>query len=276
MDISIPESFEKPTQEEWDAYLGIELFDNLRIDEELFSDKLGLPVNAKYFNLTELIKAYNNRVGSLNITYVLGKHYYDKGVPEQHKGKDGWYYTNFNKEQMIRRYWFCYYADSFYVQIFSLWDTLINLINQHYDLNVRPGKRYAENVIEKIKSINPELRKVLLGLFNDSSQQTAYKYRIMASHGLSLGKVSGKLVVTIKDVIISPIGKELMEGEECEGKMRAKKYGYRIKEEYIEPKEIMGNIEDYTKTLGHGIQQIVQMIVKPIQSEEVQIEKKTT
>jgi hypothetical protein len=276
MDISIPESFEKPTQEEWDTLLGTKLFNDLRIDEELLPARLDIHLDVKNYNLIQLIKAYNNRVGSLNITYVLCKHYYDKGMPEQHEGKDGWYYTNFTKEHMIRRYWFCYYADAFYVQIFSIWDMLLNIINQYYDLGIKIKSGFADDIKKGVKKENVKLWNVVEGIYNSELQNKAYGYRIKSAHGLSLGEVSSKLVVTVRDTIISPSGKELLEGEECDGKRKAKKYSYSIEEEYVEPKEVMDNIDSYTKSLGRRIQKILRMMVEPVQPEEPQIIEKAT
>ena len=80
MIVDIKKSFEMPSQEEWDNLLATEHFESMRLDEALLKDYEKYIM--LYPRLMEAFTGHNNKVGALEITYVLCKHYFDKGIPD--------------------------------------------------------------------------------------------------------------------------------------------------------------------------------------------------
>lgn len=108
--------------------------------------------------LAELIQEHNNKVGSLAITYALCRHYFNKGIPDDpwyiSPGKEGQsiqYFPNFKEEHWMRRYWFNYFSDTFYLKISSVWDSMIEILNHFYSLDFSNDLRLRDNVIKWLK-----------------------------------------------------------------------------------------------------------------------------
>lgn len=81
MELRIDNSFEVPTQDEWDKYLGTDIFDDLRLAVGTLGETSDILQSMAHPRLHEIIQEHNNKVGSLNVTYALCRHYYDKGIP---------------------------------------------------------------------------------------------------------------------------------------------------------------------------------------------------
>ena len=79
MNLKLEGTFELLTKEEWDKYLETDIFNKMKFDFKAFEkqeeDIMLYPL------LEELIKSENNKIGSIQITYAICRHYYDKGIP---------------------------------------------------------------------------------------------------------------------------------------------------------------------------------------------------
>lgn len=186
--------------------LGAALFNNMYIDESVFGvSREGLP-DLVHPRLAEMIFEHNNKVGSLPITYALCSHYFDKGIPDDpwyiSPGKDGHsiqYMPLFEDVHWMRRYWFNYFSDTYYLKISSVWDSLIEVMNHYYgldyksdfDLKFKVGKWLNDNV--------PDVYAVIKSVLNDQRHTDAQKYRNLAAHGTSPGTVTNT-VSAEKDV----------------------------------------------------------------------------
>ena len=158
--------------------------------------------------LNELIKEHNNKVGSLRMTYAVCRHYYDKGIPDDpwhissgENGESVQYFPKFKEEHWMRKYWFNFFADAFYLKISSVWDSIIEIINEKYDYGYQQDLRFRANVLKKLKDDNKDLLDLFTSIQADSLYIEAQKYRTAAAHGTSAGDVSNT-VTSCKDVTI--------------------------------------------------------------------------
>ena len=155
MKVDFENSFELLSQEEWNEYLGEEKIDSIMVDKETFakfSDRIMM-----YPILMEEIDELNNKVGSVKVSYALCKHYYDKGIPDKpyyiSPGKDGQsvqYFPNFENEHWMRLYWFNHFADATYMKLFSVWDSVTEIL----DMNIDKNMRFKFRVMDELKQKN--------------------------------------------------------------------------------------------------------------------------
>lgn len=156
MQIDFETSFELLEQTEWNQYLSEEKINSIMIDKSIFD---------KYVNrimmhsiLVEEIFELNNKVGSIKVSYALCRHYYDKGIPDKpyyiSPGKEGesvQYFPNFKDEHWMRLYWFNHFADSVYMKLFSVWDSVTEILDTFYDLGIEKNMRFKFKVMDVLK-----------------------------------------------------------------------------------------------------------------------------
>ena len=70
MEVRVEDSFEVLSQEEWDKYLGTDIFDNMFFEAGTLGESGDILQNITRPRLHELIQEHNNKVGSLRITYA--------------------------------------------------------------------------------------------------------------------------------------------------------------------------------------------------------------
>ena len=123
MSVRIEDSFELLSQEEWDNYLGTHLFDKLLIHNGQINKSSDIFGIFSLIKLDEILVEHNNKVGSLNVTYALCRHYFDKGIPDDpwyiSPGKDGHsiqYFPLFQDEHWMRLSWFNFFSDAYYLK----------------------------------------------------------------------------------------------------------------------------------------------------------------
>lgn len=198
MSIRVENSFEIPNKADW-KYLESRNINAIRIDIEQFS----VYKNALllYPRISECIFGINNKVGSLCITYVLCRHYYDIGIPDEpwyvSPSLDGkksiQYMPNFQPEHYMRRFWFNHFAANLYVTAFSIWDSIVELLNIFYDINAKSDLRQREEVIKCLKAKNPQIADLLTKLKDDPIYKQANDYRNKFVHGLSPSDISEQI-----------------------------------------------------------------------------------
>ena len=199
-DVRIEGSFELLSQEEWDAYLGTHLFDKMSIDMSAFGvSNDGLPDLSRP-RLAEMIQEHNNKVGSLVITYALCKHYFDKGIPDEpwyispgNEGQSVQYMPLFTDEHWMRRYWFNYFSDTFYLKLSSVWDSVIEIINHFYCLDYKSDLRLRSDVLKWLKQNVTGVHIVFEKILADQRYIDAQMYRTLAAHGTSPSSVTNTI-----------------------------------------------------------------------------------
>lgn len=156
MKIEFEESFELLTDEEWNQYLGEEKIDSISIEKSAF-DKFRNAI-MMYPILIEEIDALNNKVGSIKVSYALCRHYFDKEIPDNpyfispgREGQSIQYFPEFESEHWMRLYWFSYFADAVYMKLFSVWDSVTEIIDTFYGMDIKKNMRFKFEVMKKLE-----------------------------------------------------------------------------------------------------------------------------
>lgn len=264
MKVRVEDSFETLSQEEWDKYLDADIFDNMFFEAGTLGESCDIPQNIARLRLNELIQEHNNKVGSLKITYALCRHYYDKGIPDDpwyispgREGQSVQYFPNFNEEHWMRKYWFNYFTDTFYLKISAVWDSLFEIINEYYCYGLTQDLRFRSNVFKKLKDDNPNLFSLLKTVPDDQLYKDAQKYRTAAAHGTSAGEVSNT-VRTKRDVMTEV--PEVVDGKVVKKTIKTALVVSNGVGEYTNAQTIMTNIEHYARFAGNKMQEAIKLI----------------
>lgn len=195
--IDIKTSFELPNDNDWN-YLENKSINDIRIDISDFKDYKDRFL--LYPRLEDCILGFNNKVGSLSVTYVLCRHYYDLGIPDEpwyiSPSKDGEqsveYLPYFTSEHYPRLFWFNHFSSSLYVEVFSIWDSFIEIVNIFYDINSRADLRQRKAIIEWLKANKEDVYKIFSELKNNPIYKKANDYRTKFVHGIGPSDISDR------------------------------------------------------------------------------------
>lgn len=269
-DVRIEGSFELLTQDEWNEYLDTHIFDDMRIDADVFGVSTNVLPDLSHPCLSEMIQEHENKVGSLVITYALCRHYFDKGIPDDpwyvSRGSNGQsiqYMPLFEEEHWMRRYWFNYFSDTYYLKISSVWDSIIEIINHYYSLDYPSDLRLRNNVLKWLKSNCSNLHEIFNKIMTEPVYVDAQKYRTLAAHGTSAGTVTNSMKKQ-KDVWTEVLatdenGRPILDAD---GKVTMKKVKAAMVismgvGDYTNVATIMKNMEDYALFAGSKIKEII-------------------
>lgn len=168
--------YKYPTFEERE-YIGEKLpnyarfkFENVKIIESTLQLKRPLEETHKKNNLHYWNITLSNRLGKLKETQVFLLTHFDRGFKENH--------LDCEDEELVDHILFDYYAEIFYYFFFSTRDTLAQLLNIYFDLNMADSKVGFGSVLKLIKS---EQVKIPLEQFYRSTK-TASDYRNSLTH----------------------------------------------------------------------------------------------
>lgn len=266
MVVDLTKSFELPTESDWDK-LNATCFTGLRIDNSVFdSFKDGIMV---YSRVMEWLMGYNNKVASIEIAYVLCKHYYDLGIPDER-----WYGApesdsdaavkydpDFKEEHYMRRFWFNYFAESLYISIMSLWDMIMELINIMANYNYKSQFGLRKRVMDRLKDDYPDLHSLLDDFYSSDLFLKANKYRIGFVHGLAPSTVQ-KTVVYEENVPMEILDDEetLRQGVKVVKEITTgRKISHRIGE-YTPVREVITTFEEFVALSATTVNRIIGFI----------------
>ena len=264
MEVKIEDSFESLSQDEWDKYLSVDFFEGMFIKEGSLGESEDIFQNISTPRLHELIQEHNNKVGSLRITYALCRHYFDRGIPDDpwyiSPGKNGesvQYFPKFKEAHWMRKYWFNYFADTFYLKVSAVWDSVIEIINEKYQYGFQQDLRLRSNVFKKLKDDNKDLLDLFNAIQSDDLYIEAQKFRNATAHGTSAGDISNT-VTTQRDVITEI--PELVDGKLTKKMIKAEKVVTVGVGDYTKTETIMTHIEQYSKFTGLKIQEFINLM----------------
>ena len=267
MAVRIEDSFELLTQQEWDNYLGTHLFDNLLIHSEQFNKPSDIFAIFSLMRLDELLIEHNNKVGSVNITYALCRHYFDKGIPDDpwyispgNNGQSIQYFPLFQEEHWMRQTWFNFFSDAYYLKISSLWDSIMEIINHYYELNMKSDLRMRDNVLKWLKENHNNIYLVFCDIMADPVYESARQYRTSAAHGTSAGSIQNKIKINKEVAEITDMDEK---DQVTEKKVRTTKSLSIGVGDYVNVKTIMKNMEEYAIFIGYKIQEIISLLSNP-------------
>lgn len=260
MKIEFESSFELLSQEEWNQYLDEQKIDSIMVDKRVFdmySDRILM-----YPILMEEINELNNKVGSIKVSYALCRHYYDKGIPDNpyfiSPGKEGQsvqYFPNFENEHWMRLYWFNHFADAVYMKLFSVWDSVTEILDTFYDLNIDKNMRFKFKVMEALKQKDNAIWAFLKQDVLDSElYQRAERYRNSFAHYAGPSTISNTYTLQKgKEVELPEIQED---GTLKMVKRQATVLSCRVGD-YVYVEDIINNILDFSHFTGQMISKLL-------------------
>ncbi|WP_026673623.1 Cthe_2314 family HEPN domain-containing protein [Alkalihalobacterium bogoriense] len=274
MEYTIDNTFELLTQEEWDKYLNLDLFENIKIDPNTFSVE-GDHISQLMFSegLLNYIRQHNNKVGTLKVSYALCRHYFDKGIPDDpwyiSPGKNGesiQYMPEFEPKDWLIRFWFSYFAEATYYKLFSIWDSVVGFINEYYQMGHVEDMRFRNNVMKSLKSQREDIGDFMFNILQEQIYKDANMYRTKIVHGATPMDVSFGINInrnTEAEVIDRNDDGTLK--LTSDGKVVMKKVNASVQVsfgigDYTTTKTLMDNIDAFSDFSGQKIKQIVDLI----------------
>ena len=265
MEVNFDESFELLDKLEWNEYLSEKNLNSMYIEKAVFNkyeDRVMM-----YPLLMEKVDELNNKVDSAKISYALCRHYYDKGIPDEpfyiSPGRDGQsvqYFPEFKEEHWMRHYWFNHFADATYMKLFSIWDSITEILDVFYCMNIDKNMRFKFRVMEYLKENNNKLWNILkTDVLDEAIYIKTDSYRNSFAHYTGPSNLSGfhKLSrnkeVTIPEVqedgTIKMITKKAMVLSVTVG-------------DYTNVESIMDNILEFSKFTSEKIGMVLNQMIK--------------
>lgn len=264
MGLRIENSFELLMQEEWDKYLDVDFFNDMQLEAGTLGESGNVFQGLSQPRMHEILQEHNNKVGALSVTYAFCRHYYDKGIPDDpwyiSPGKNGesiQYFPEFKEEHWMRKYWFNYFSDSYYLKISAIWDSVIEIINEYYGYGFTQDLRLRYNVFKRLKSDNQSLHQAFIDIQGNQLYLDAQKYRTAAAHGISAGEVSN--TVQVQHDVMTEVP-EVVDGKVVMKQTKANMVIALGVGDYTGVKTIMKNMEEYAKLSGANIQDIIKLM----------------
>ncbi len=189
--------FELPTPAEFNDIADEFPCEELKISEDDFSVFLN-PAEFRRFSDESSIGTWRlhlqNRIYQTRTSYVIMKFLINKGIPDERwfaPGEKGGikFYPDFEKEDYIRKAQFDYFADVYFLKLYSCLDSVGHLLNLCYDLQI--AKPDFHRALNKLTGLRPELYFELKKI-KDSESFIAFKHlRHGIAHNELPGHVSG-------------------------------------------------------------------------------------
>jgi len=233
--------FSAPTQKGWNSYLRSRLFDNMLIEEELFKSRGLLDVRAD--KIERFRKDYNNKIGTLRITYAFCRYYYGEGIDNSDMDA-------LSNDDIVRLHWFGYYAETYYLKIWSAWDMIVDILNSYYNIGAKDDEGKWGFVQQWLENNKKSVRSEFKRLTNTDDFGKSKDMRNNAAHyAISVfptyGYKESKKVISLPTLdenykhIVDENGNDIMETKE----RRVFTYG----QIYTPTADIFKNIKDYTR-----------------------------
>ena len=211
--------FEFPSKDDYQKISKVVSFEKILSYIHNYTNKSSSAKSTKDFikniELREWVVQLQNRVADVRKSYVMLTYYYNKGIPDKEwyispgkEGKSIQYYPHFDEVHFYIKDWFDYYSDTFYYKLFSAWDTLGQMLNVKYDLNLKEPS--FSRVLKELRKCHNILYAKLTKITNNTVFKEAKKIRndithnyLPSSTGIAVTKNKRSVGVGIRDYITS-------------------------------------------------------------------------
>lgn len=158
----------------------------------------------------------------------------------------------------MRKYWFAYFSDTYYLKMSAVWDSIVELLNYYYGLGHESDYRLKSKVLNWLKDNRKGLYDELDALWKDKIFQDANKYRTAAAHGTSENEIHNTI---LEENNVTATFPELDEkGNVVYKEVKGKRISATVGE-YTNVKTIMNNMQDYAVLSGKKIQKIISIVL---------------
>lgn len=190
-----------PTTEEWSRIAHQLDYSKLNLNPEGIHKPIGgFPDFLLNFNILNWATHLTNRIGDVFKCHVFIVYYYGSGFPDdqwyQIPGKNGQavsYFDAFTEGDFLRKDMFDLFVNSFIFNVFSVLDTIGQILNIQYDCGFEIYDVTFKRVIAKLKDLNPLLHQALNTILESETYSELNKFRNEITHQMLPGSI-GKMV----------------------------------------------------------------------------------
>jgi len=195
---------EYPSQEEWGQIEKASIINNLYLDLE--NVNVGSGILSVYYSreMNSWLKLLNNRLGQARLSYIFLSHYYNKGIPDDEwykspgdRGQSIQYFPHFSEEHYYYKLMFDFYAETFYNNIYSSWDTVYHLLNIYYRFDIKSNRRFSINVMNKLLETDSATYSIIDRAKKSDEFKKFKKLRNNITHNYAPSDVSSGMQKTI-------------------------------------------------------------------------------
>ena len=183
--------YDYPCKEDYKSIRTLYDFEKLMIEYDELNIKYREISNfsklASRLDIDTWIIHFNNRIIHVRRSFEYLMFYYNKGIPDSewraspgNKGQTIEYFPNFTKDDFINKAHFDFFSDFFFYKIFSAFDTLGQILNELFDLEIKICD--FNKSIQKLKSIDKVLYSSLNNIYENEDFKTAKKIRNNIAH----------------------------------------------------------------------------------------------
>lgn len=189
--------FELPTPAEYNAICEEFPCDELDISDDDFSIFIN-PDEFRRFGDKSALGTWQvhlqNRIYQTRTSFVMMKFLFHKGIPDRRwyaAGERGGikYFPDFERADHLRKAQFDYFADVYFLKLYSCLDSLGHILNLCYDLRIK--KPDFHRSLDKLAVANPELHAELETIKNSEEFQAFRQLRNGVAHNELPGHVTG-------------------------------------------------------------------------------------
>lgn len=194
-----------PNQKERDEVVKVKIIHKMQI----LPSELGYSNDRAFFSfqepkLSELLVYYNNKVLEAGISYVMSIHFFNKGVLDSpHLQSNA---SDEERDSFACRFWFGYFTDMLFIQMQTIWDILMDILNHHYGYAFINDQRMVSKLLTKVKQDHPVVYQYISGIWASPIYQTIHQYRVKSAHYTSSINVTDTVKIDMKGVCITGQG----------------------------------------------------------------------
>lgn len=133
-----------------------------------------------------------NRVLDVARSYVFMKYYHSQGIPDERwfispgrSGQSVEYFPDFEEPDFITKQWFDYYAETFYLKLFSAWAIVGHILNETFNLGLKAKQVDFEPAVKALAPAAGEVKAVCRSVLEDAAFVEARVLRNNITHNES-------------------------------------------------------------------------------------------
>jgi hypothetical protein len=160
--------------------------------------------------INDWILHLSNRMIQARDSYHLMMFYFERGIPDARpwispgiNGDSITYFPDFSDDDHINKASFNFYADAFFSQLTSSWNTIGHLLNVVHQLNLKPRNIYFKTAVTKLNETTSGSGVELYELLKSPEYENFNNTRNDVTHNFLPGMFGGIVQRTDNDKIVS-------------------------------------------------------------------------
>lgn len=227
------------SKEELQKHSSSNLFADYNLDISMFKTNSSVIDMFRRYHLEEMLYHHNNSVKVLRITYAFCRHYYDAGIDDASCYKCETKYKSSDKssdDNRQNRFWFCYFAEIYYLKMYAIMEYFLKIMNESLKISKESDGDFKCDFLKKLSQERSDLNRIIQHYYQDDIARQAKDCRHSIAHSIFIGHAHDMTVI-----------KEINNKTKIE-------FGRGV---YIDSKDILSNMEEYTLLSGSLIKDIL-------------------